>query len=117
MGNVEVELLTEVEEEEVDEAVVELVVDILIARTRRRMMAIEDEITTRGHFNPTAGQDSDFISLIINPSFRNLLRSWLQYFNSAINQQVPQVSHSCYIIKVWLSNQVAHIKQLHHDAE
>ena len=60
MGNVEVELLTEVEEEEVDEAVVELVVDILIARTRRRMMAIEDEITTRGHFNPNAGQDSDF---------------------------------------------------------
>ena len=113
MGNVEVVLLTEVEEE-----VVELVVDILIARTRRRTMAIEDEIATRGHFNPTAGQDNDFISLNINPSFRNLLRSWLQYFKSAINQKVPQkVSHSCYIIKVRLSNQVAHIKQLHHDAE
>ena len=112
MGNVEVVLLTEVEEE-----VVELVVDILIARTRRRTMAIEDEIATRGHFNPTAGQDNDFISLNINPSFRNLLRSWLQYFKNAINQKVPQVSHSCYIIKVRLSNQVAHIKQLHHDAE
>ena len=112
MGNVEVMLLTEVEEE-VDEPVV----DILIARTRRRTMAIEDEIATRGHFNPTAGQDSDFISLIINPSFRNLQRSWLQYFSSAIYQWVPQVSRSCCIIEVWLSNQVAHIKQLHHDAE
>ena len=97
MGNVEVVLLTEVEEE-----VVELVVDILIARTRRRTMAIEDEIATRGHFNPTAGQDNDFISLNINPSFRNLLRSWLQYFKSAINQKVPQVSRSCCIIEVWL---------------
>ena len=67
MGNVEVVLLTEVDKE-VDEPVV----DILIARTRRRTMAIEDEITTRGHFNPTAGQDIDFISLNINPSFRNL---------------------------------------------
>ena len=107
MGNVEVVLLTDVEEE-----VVELVVDILIARTRRRTMAIEDEITTRGHFNPTAGQDSDFISLNIKPSFRNLLRSWLQYFKSAINQQVPQVSRSCCSIEVWLSNQVAHIKTI-----